>query len=252
MRKTHNNTTIDKEEVAKFSALAKEWWDESGKFKPLHDINPVRIGYIKEKIINHFGVKNNTHPFTNLKILDIGCGGGILSVPMRRLGASVTGIDPSEQNIKIAKKHVEDLNLEIDFQCTDTTSMGKNYQRWFDVVLNMEVVEHVADVEQFLTESSKLVKHGGLMIISTINKTLKSAIFAKIAAEYILGWIPVGTHQWDKFLKPGQIMKILDDNKMELLDIVGMSYNLLQKEWYISEKLDVNYICCFKMDYSAT
>jgi 2-polyprenyl-6-hydroxyphenyl methylase/3-demethylubiquinone-9 3-methyltransferase len=246
MPKIHNNSTIDKAEVDKFSALAEEWWDENGKFKPLHDINPVRIKYIKESIASHFKIKNSAQPLSDLRILDIGCGGGLLSVPMRRLGAVVTGIDPSEKNIAIAKRYIENNNLEIDFQCADTSSMAKNFEGFFDVVLNMEVVEHVADVEKFLMESSKLVKDNGLMFVSTINKTLKSFLQAKIAAEYILRWMPVGTHSWDKFIKPSQIIEMLSHNSMELIDIVGMSYTLLKREWLISDKLEVNYIACFK------
>jgi 2-polyprenyl-6-hydroxyphenyl methylase/3-demethylubiquinone-9 3-methyltransferase len=249
MPKSSGNSTIDEEEVKKFSAIAEEWWDECGKFKPLHDINPVRIKYIKENIIAHFQIKNTTHPLGGLQILDIGCGGGLLSIPMRRLGATVTGIDPSEENIKVAKQYAKNNGIDIDFRCMDTGAMITDFNEKFDVVLNMEVVEHVADVEKFLMESSHLIKNNGLMIISTINKTIKSLFQAKIAAEYILRWMPIGTHDWHRFIKPGQIMQMLSNHNMELVDIAGMSYDLLQRKWQISDKLDVNYIACFKKQH---
>lgn len=242
-----NKSNVNKDEIKKFSALAEEWWDESGKFKPLHDINPIRIKYIKENLINYFNIKNTTNkPLANLKILDIGCGGGLLSAPMARLGADITGIDPSEKNIKIAKQYIKENDIQANYQCTTTTQLIKTHSEKFDVVLNMEVVEHVDHLEDFLFECSKLLKKNGIIFISTINKTLKSLIQAKFAAEYILRWLPIGTHDWNKFVKPEELIKIMDDNDLKMIDIKGMSYNLIKREWFLSDKLDVNYLVCFK------
>ncbi|MSO14280.1 bifunctional 2-polyprenyl-6-hydroxyphenol methylase/3-demethylubiquinol 3-O-methyltransferase UbiG [Rickettsiales endosymbiont of Trichoplax sp. H2] len=241
-----NKDNVNKNEIKKFSDLAEEWWNESGKFKPLHDINPIRIKYIKENLINYFNIKNTTSkPLANLKILDIGCGGGLLSVPMARLGADITGIDPSEKNIKIAKQYIKENNIKVDYQCTSTTKLIQTYSDKFDIVLNMEVVEHVDNLEDFLFECSKLVKKNGIIFVSTINKTLKSLIQAKFTAEYILRWLPIGTHDWNKFVKPEELIRIMDNNDFKILDIKGMSYNLIKKEWFLSDKLDVNYLVCF-------
>ncbi|WHA05224.1 bifunctional 2-polyprenyl-6-hydroxyphenol methylase/3-demethylubiquinol 3-O-methyltransferase UbiG [Candidatus Bandiella numerosa] len=239
------DTTINKEEVKKFSALAEQWWDESGKFKPLHDINPVRIKFIKDNIIKHF--KINARTLENLKLLDIGCGGGLLSVPMTRLGAFVTGIDPSEKNIKIAKQYVDENRLKIDFKCCGVQDLIRSQHEKFDVILNMEVVEHVDNIEIFLLESSRLLKKNGLVFISTINKTIKSLLQAKFIAEYILRWLPVGTHEWKKFIKPEELINIMSKAQLEVLDITGIKYNMISKTWYLSDNVDVNYMICFKM-----
>ena len=241
------DTTINKEEVKKFSALAEEWWDESGKFKPLHDINPVRIKFIKENILKHFKINAlNEQPLDNFKLLDIGCGGGLLSVPMARLGTCVIGIDPSDKNIKIAKQYVKENKLKVNFKCSSVQGLIKNKHEKFDIILNMEVVEHVDNVENFLSESSKLLKKNGVMFISTINKTIKSLIQAKFIAEYVLKLLPIGTHEWKKFIKPEELIHVMNKNQLELLDITGMSYDMSNKNWYLSDNVDVNYIVCFR------
>ena len=244
------DTTINKEEVKKFSALAEQWWDESGKFKPLHDINPIRIKFIKDHIIKHFKINTlNTKPLENLKLLDIGCGGGLLSVPMTRLGAFVTGIDPSEKNIKIAKQYVYENKLKTNFKCSSVQDLIRGQHEKFDIILNMEVVEHVDNIETFLLESSKLLKKNGIMFISTINKTIKSLLQAKFIAEYILRWLPVGTHEWKKFIKPEELIHIMSKAQLEVLDIAGVKYSMINKTWYLSDNVDVdvNYMICFKM-----
>lgn len=243
----HEDITVNKEEVNKFSFLAEQWWDESGKFKPLHDINPVRIKFIKENTVNHFKIESSSEkPFQNLRLLDIGCGGGILSVPMSRLGACVTGIDPSAKNIKVAKQYVKENRVKVDFKCSTVQALIKNKQEKFDIVLNMEVVEHVDNIEDFLLESCKLLKKDGIMFISTINKTIKSLIQAKFMAEYVLRWLPVGTHEWRKFVKPEKLIYIMGKNQLEMLNIRGMNYDMINKNWYLSSDTAVNYIVCFK------
>ena len=200
------NNTINKKEIEKFSKIAEEWWDPEGKFKPLHKFNPIRISYIKENIINSFKLSNNSKPLNNVEILDIGCGGGLLSEPMCRLGAKVSGIDASEKNISIAKLHAKKSNLDINYVCTSPENF-KTKSR-FDVILNMEIVEHVEDVDFFLKSCSKLLKKNGIMFVATINKTLKSYLFAIIGAEYVLRWLPIGTHEWEKFITPDELIKI--------------------------------------------
>ena len=185
-------TTINKEEIDKFSKIAEEWWDPEGKFKPLHIFNPLRIKYIKDSIIKHFNIKKKKLPLSGLNILDIGCGGGLIAEPMSRLGANITGIDASEKNIKIAKAHLKKSKLKINYKCASPENF--NQKEKFDIILNLEIIEHVEDVELFLEKSSKLLKKDGLMFVATINKTLKSYLFAIIGAEYILRWLPIGTH----------------------------------------------------------
>ena len=241
------DSTINRGEVKKFSAFAKEWWNENGKFKTLHDINPIRIKFIKQNIIQHFKKENRLiDPLLNLNILDVGCGAGLLSVPMRRLGANVLGIDPVKKNIKIAKQYIQDNKIKIQFQCCTTKQLIKDYSRHFDIVLNMEVIEHVDNIENFLLENIKLLKNNGIIFISTINKTLKSLFQAKFIAEYFLRWLPICTHSWYKFVQPKTIVNIMKANQLEMLNVTGVSYNLLQKRWYLSDKVSVNYIICFK------
>ena len=206
--------TINKKEIDKFSKLADEWWDPEGKFKPLHNFNPVRLKYIKDTIIEKFGNKSKKLPLKDIKILDIGCGGGLLSEPLSRLGATVTGIDASDRNIKIAKMHLKKSKLDINYYCSSPESFEAKEK--FDVVLNMEIVEHVNNVDFFLLKSSELLKKNGLMFIATLNKTLKSYIFAIIGAEYILKWLPIGTHDWNKFLKPEDLIYICKNNSLNL------------------------------------
>ena len=213
------STTINKQEIAKFSKIATEWWNPEGKFKPLHKFNPIRIKYIKENIIKNFKLNSTLKPLKKIDILDIGCGGGLLSEPMCRLGANVVGIDASQKNIDIAKFHAKKNRLKINYMCATPESL--KIKKKFDVILNMEIIEHVEDVNFFLKKSSELLKKNGLMFIATLNKTLKSYAFAIIGAEYVLQWLPIGTHDWDKFVKPEDLIKINKDNnlKLEKLDI---------------------------------
>jgi len=239
-------TSINKKEIDKFSKMATEWWDPDGKFKPLHKFNPIRIKYIKENIINNFKLKNKTKPLSGVNILDIGCGGGLLSEPMSRMGANVTGIDASDKNIKIAKIHSKKNRLKIEYLCASPEKL-KNKKK-FDVILNMEIIEHVEDVNFFLKSCSKLLKKNGLMFVATINKTLKSYIFAIVGAEYILRWLPIGTHEWDKFVKPDDLKKILSKYDLTLSKLDGMNFNVVKDEWNISKDLSVNYIAKFIKD----
>ena len=236
-------TTINKKEIEKFSKMANEWWDPNGKFKPLHKFNPIRIQYIKENIIKNFNLPKNNEPLSGINILDIGCGGGLLSEPMSRLGASVTGIDASEKNIQIAKLHSKKNKLKINYICSSPEKI--NVKKKFDVILNMEIVEHVEDIELFLKSSSNLLKKNGLMFIATINKTLKSYIFAIVGAEYILRWLPIGTHEWEKFVKPEDLKKILYKNNLSLSKLNGMNFDIIKDQWKISNDLSVNYIAKF-------
>ena len=236
-------TTINKKEIEKFSKMADEWWDSNGKFKPLHKFNPIRIQYIKENIIKNFNLPKNNEPLSGINILDIGCGGGLLSEPMSRLGASVTGIDASEKNIQIAKLHSKKNKLKINYICSSPEKI--NVKKKFDVILNMEIVEHVEDIELFLKSSSNLLKKNGLMFIATINKTLKSYIFAIVGAEYILRWLPIGTHEWEKFVKPEDLKKILYKNNLSLSKLDGMNFDIIKDQWKISNDLSVNYIAKF-------
>ena len=234
------NNTINKEEIEKFSKIAEEWWNPAGKFKPLHKFNPIRISYIKDNIIKTFNLKNQTKPLKKVKMLDVGCGGGLLSEPMSRLGADVTGIDASEKNIQIAKLHAKKNNLNIKYFCNSPENFITNTK--FDVILNMEIVEHVEDVNFFLKSCSKFLKKGGIMFVATINKTLKSYLFAIIGAEYIMRWLPIGTHQWDKFVIPKDLENILKNYNLKLENLDGMKFNLIKDEWSVSLDKSVNYI----------
>jgi len=237
-------STINKREIDKFSKMADEWWNPEGKFKPLHKFNPIRIHYIKENLIRHFKIKKKKTPLKNLKILDIGCGGGLLSEPMSRLGAKVTGIDASEKNIKIANAHLKKSKLKINYICSSPEKL-KTKER-FDVILNMEIVEHVEDVELFIRKSSELLKKSGLMFVATLNKTLKSYIFAIVGAEYILRWLPIGTHEWEKFIEPYKLIEYGKKNSLKLNKINGIKFDLLNNKWSISEDNSINYIVEFK------
>ncbi len=234
------NNTINKEEIEKFSKIAEEWWDPEGKFKPLHKFNPVRISYIKENIINTFKINKKIKPLKNIKILDVGCGGGLLSEPMSRLGANVTAIDASDKNINVAKLHAKTSNLNINYVCTSPEKFQPKDK--FDVILNMEIVEHVDDVNLFLKSCSNLLKKNGIMFVATLNKTLKSYVFAIIGAEYILRWLPIGTHEWEKFIKPDELTYILKKNNLELNRLDGMKFNIVTDKWRISSDKSINYI----------
>ena len=240
------NNTINKKEIEKFSKIAEEWWNPHGKFKPLHKFNPIRISYIKQNIINTFKLTNKEKPLNKVKILDIGCGGGLLSEPMSRLGAEVFGIDASEKNINVAKLHAKKNNLNINYKCTSPEKLNTKIK--FDVILNMEIIEHVEDVDFFLKSCSKLLKKNGIMFVATLNKTLKSYLFAIVGAEYILRWLPIGTHSWDKFINPDDLISILKryNLKMELID--GMKFNIIKDEWFVSSDKSVNYIGKFIKD----
>ena len=237
-------TTVDKIEIEKFSKMAKDWWNPNGKFKPLHLLNPARIEYIKDKLISHFRLNPNIEkPLEELKILDIGCGGGLLCEPLHRLGASITGIDPSNDNIEIAKLHSKEMNLNIKYiHCAPE---NLNFEDKFDVILNMEVVEHVSNIELFIQNCSKLIKKNGIMFVATINKNLKSYLFAILGAEYILRWLPIGTHDWEKFLTPDKLEDITAKNSFSIDETVGMKYNFLLKKWFKSSDFSVNYISTF-------
>ena len=236
-------STINKEEIEKFSKIAEEWWNPEGKFKPLHKFNPIRISYIKDNIINTLNLKKTERPLEKVKILDVGCGGGLLSEPMSRLGAEVVGIDASEKNIKIAKLHAQKNNLDIRYLCTSPENFKTGKK--FDVILNMEIVEHVKDGDFFLKSCSKLLKSNGIMFIATINKTLKSYVFAIIGAEYILRWLPIGTHEWEKFIKPEDLINILNKYNLKLDALDGLKFNILKNEWIFDKDKSVNYITKF-------
>jgi 2-polyprenyl-6-hydroxyphenyl methylase/3-demethylubiquinone-9 3-methyltransferase len=237
-------TTINKEEIDKFSKIAEEWWDPEGKFKPLHIFNPLRIKYIKNSIIKHFKIKKKKLPLSGLKILDIGCGGGLISEPMSRLGANITGIDASEKNIKIAKAHLKKNKLKINYKCASPENL--NQKENFDVILNLEIIEHVEDVELFMEKSSKLLKKDGLMFVATINKTLKSYLFAIIGAEYILRWLPIGTHDWENFVEPSKLILLGEKNRLKLNKIDGIKFDIISNNWNLSKDKSINYITEFK------
>ena len=238
------SNTINKKEIEKFSKMASEWWNPLGKFKPLHKFNPIRIKYIKDSAAKHFKIKSNNKPLKNLNILDIGCGGGLLSEPMNKLGACVTGIDASKTNINIAKIHSKKNKLKINYICSSPENLKINQK--FDIILNMEIVEHVEDVNFFINKSSQFLKKDGLMYVATLNKTLKSYLFAIIGAEYILRWLPIGTHEWDKFIEPSKLIEYGKRNSLKLEKLDGMVFNPIIDKWNISKDNSVNYIIQFK------
>ena len=234
-------STINKDEIEKFSKLADEWWDINGKFKPLHMFNPIRIGYILENILTFFKIdKNKKFPLKNLKILDIGCGGGLISEPMTRLGANVTGVDASNKNINIAKLHAEKNKLDIIYLSGVPEDLDP--QNKFDVILNLEVVEHVENLDLYLESCFKVLKPGGIMFTATLNRTLTSYVKAIVGAEYILRWLPIGTHDWNKFLKPEELEKKITDLNFSTINLTGLSFNPFFKEWKRTKDLSVNYI----------
>jgi len=234
-------TTINKEEIQKFSKIADEWWDANGKFKPLHIFNPIRIKYIKEKCISHFKLNQNAgKPLSSLKILDIGCGGGLISEPMCRLGAKVTGMDASSRNITVAQIHSEKNNLKIEY--INSSPEKNDLKKKFDVILNLEIVEHVDNLKLFLESSSRMLSKNGIMFVATINRTFESYIKAIVGAEYILRWLPIGTHEWNKFLKPEEIEQILTNLNFKKLNQDGFKYNLITQEWKKTNDCSVNYI----------
>ena len=238
--------SINKKEIEKFSKIAEEWWNPNGKFKPLHNFNPIRIKYIKENIIKDFKVKPSEKPLNKINLLDIGCGGGLLSEPMCRLGANVVGIDASKKNIEVAKFHAKKSGLKIDYKVASPEKLKTKVK--FDVILNMEIIEHVEDINFFIKESSKLLRKNGLMFVATLNKTLKSYVFAIIGAEYILKWLPIGTHDWEKFVKPTDLINISKKNNLILKKLDGIKFNILENNWKVSDDTSINYITKFIKD----
>tara|TARA_X000000368_G_scaffold325595_1_gene262643 strand:- start:458 stop:1180 length:723 start_codon:yes stop_codon:yes gene_type:complete len=238
--------TINHKEIEKFSKMAEEWWDPNGKFKPLHKFNPSRIQYIKSLVNERYKLKNDKKPFQGLSVLDIGCGGGLLSEPICRLGANITAIDASEKNIKIAKLHAKKNNLKINY--INSSPEKLNNKKKFDVILNMEIVEHVSDLDYFIKSCSGLLKKNGIMFIATINKTLKSYVFAIVGAEYIMRWLPIGTHDWNSFVDPEKLNTICSNFNLKKYKENGMSYNIILDEWRVSNDKSVNYISSFVKD----
>ena len=235
-------TTIDQAEVDRFSAMAAEWWDPTGKFRPLHKFNPVRLAYIRDLAAAQFGRDPKTHrPLEGLRILDIGCGGGLLSEPMARMGADVLGADASEKNIGIAKAHAAGSGVPVDYRAVTAEALAEAGET-FDVVLNMEVVEHVSDVDFFLSTCASMVRPGGMMFVATINRTLKAAALAIFAAENVLRWLPRGTHQYEKLVRPEEIEKPLTAAGLAMTDRTGVFFNPLLNQWNLSKDMDVNYM----------
>jgi len=235
-------STVDADEVARFSALADEWWDFGGKMGMLHKFNPVRLASIKEAACRQFTRDpKRLDCLAGLRVLDIGCGGGILSEPLARLGATVVGADPAIPNIEAAKLHAAGQGLAIDYRATTAEALADAGER-FDVVLAMEVVEHVADLNLFVRRCAEMVKPGGLMVVATLNRTLKSFALAIVGAEYVLRWLPRGTHQWDKFVTPNELEIALEQGGVTLIGETGVIYNLLADRWQLSRDMDVNYM----------
>jgi 2-polyprenyl-6-hydroxyphenyl methylase/3-demethylubiquinone-9 3-methyltransferase len=235
-------TTIDIAEVERFSAMAAEWWNPAGKFRPLHKFNPVRLAYIRDQVATRFGRDPHAaRPFEGLRILDIGCGGGLLCEPMARLGAEIVGADASATNIEVAKLHAAEGGLAIDYRATTAEALAEAGEK-FDVILNMEVVEHVADVDLYISKCAEMVKPGGVMFVATINRTVKALGLAIIGAEYVLRWLPRGTHQFGKLVRPEELEKALAAAGMAIADRTGVIYNLLADRWQRSRDMDVNYM----------
>ena len=237
-------STIDPAEVARFDALARNWWDMAGPMAVLHRFNPVRLGWIRDAACNHFG-RDPKHldSLDGLTIVDIGCGGGVLSEPLARLGAEVTGLDPATTNIEVAKRHAVQGGLEIDYRATTIEEVVAE-GRQFDIVLAMEVVEHVADVEAFVASACRAVRPGGLLVMATLNRTLKSFALAIVGAEYVLRWLPRGTHDWDRFVTPDELAAAITQNGLAVSDTTGVTYTPFADRWSLSEDTDVNYMMC--------
>ena len=246
MSEAANSKSVDPQEISNFAAMADEWWDEGGKFKPLHKFNPIRIGFIRDQVVTHFhlGETNDAPPLKPLKglrLLDIGCGGGLLSEPMARMGAEVIAADASQTNIEVASLHAEKGGIQIDYRHTTAEDLADSGEK-FDIILNMEVIEHVADVEGFSAACCSMLKPGGIMFVATLNRTMKSYALAIVGAEYVLRWLPRGTHNWKKFLRPSEVVKLLRQNNLTIMEMTGASYNPLEDDWYLSKDLNVNYM----------
>ena len=237
-----DRTSIDPDEVAKFGALAGSWWDPEGDFRPLHRLNPTRLAFIRDQACAHFARDiAAAQPLAGLEVLDIGCGGGLLCEPLARLGARVTGIDAAQKAIEVADWHAEQSGLAIEYRCSTAEDLAATGCR-FDLIVNMEVVEHVADVDHFMEASCALVKPGGAMAMATLNRTPKAFLMAVVGAEYVLGWLPRGTHDWRRFLRPSELVRRLRANGMAVTEIAGVTYNPLNDRWRRSPDLDVNYM----------
>ena len=236
-------TTVNPEEINNFTSQAHQWWDEKGPFKPLHKINPVRLSFVRSEIINHFSLENteDAQPLKGLKILDVGCGGGLLCEPLARLGAQVTGLDAGQENIDIATQHAKESGLEITYVCQTSEDLAATGAQ-FDIVTALEIVEHVADVDLFMKSCSDLVRPGGQLFMSTLNRTLKSYALGIVAAEYILRWVPKGTHQWRKFLEPAELAEHLEKQGLHLKNLQGLTLDPFSNTWNLSQDLDVNYL----------
>ncbi len=245
-----NSKSVDPKEISNFAAMADEWWDETGKFKPLHKFNPIRIGYIRDQVVENFKIKlenatDQLKPFAGLRFLDIGCGGGLLTEPMARLGAEIVAADASETNINVASLHSEKMGLDIDYRHTTAEQLAESGEK-FDVILNMEVIEHVADLEGFSRACCTMLKPGGIMFVATLNRTLKSYTLAIVGAEYVLRWLPRGTHNWKKFLRPSEVIKLVRSSGLQVLNMAGATYNPIQDKWRLSKDLSVNYMLTAK------
>ena len=236
------DTTINPDEIAKFAAMADEWWDPAGKFRPLHKFNPVRLTYIRDWALRHFGRdEGQVRPLEGLSVLDIGCGGGLLCEPLTRLGARVTGIDAGDKNIAVARLHAERMELAIDYRTTTSEALAADGAR-FDIVLNMEVVEHVSNVPLYMKSCADLVAPGGLLVSATLNRTARALAFAKFAAEYVLRWLPPGTHDWSKFITPDELKAMIRRNGLKTIDETGVVYHPLADEWRASRDMGINYM----------
>jgi len=236
-----NASSIDPAEVEKFAAMAEDWWNPKGKFKPLHDLNPVRVRFIRDRAVKHFEKDaDSLKPLTGLTLLDIGCGGGLLCEPMSRMGATVTGIDATEKNISVASLHAEQMGLNIDYRCMAAENLAEKAA--YDIILALEVVEHVADVESFVKSISHLLKPGGILFMSTLNRTVKSYALAIVGAEYVLRWLPRGTHDWNKFLRPSELHAYLRHAGLGVKEMKGIVFSPISRSWSLSDNLDVNYL----------
>ncbi len=234
--------SIDPAEIQRFSAMAEDWWNPTGKFRPLHQLNPVRLGYLRDRLGRHFGRDPQTlRLFDGLSVLDIGCGGGLIAEPMARLGGAVTGIDAAVRNVNIAGLHAKQAGLDIDYRNVAAEDLAASGAQ-FDIVLALEIVEHVADLDVFLDASARLVKPGGALVVSTINRTPQAWLLAIVGAEYVLGWLPKGTHTWDKFVRPSELAAGLRRGGMMVRDMTGVGYRPLSDEWALTRDLSVNYM----------
>ena len=242
--KTKHQNTIDSYEIERFSELSNSWWDQEGDFRPLHRFNPIRLEYIRKKICTHFGLDSRKlNVLEGLTALDIGCGGGLVTEPMARMGATTSAIDASEKCIEVARHHAELNQLEIDYRVSSAETLAAE-KSTFDIILALEIIEHVNDIEVFVLSCAKLIKVGGIGIFATLNRTAKSFTYAIVGAEYILRWLPRGTHQWNRFIKPSELTAYLGNRGLGVTDITGVKYNFLEDNWSLSNDVAVNYMLC--------